>query len=322
MARRHARFLARPLAVLALAALSAYAPDASGQEPLGIEPPSPAPPAAGGTEQAVVARYWELGRPRLFLATMLEAGYAYVRPRFAAGYGRPYWRWVGVEAYPLVSLGGLGQYAGVAAALPGVSARFGGRYYYPFSRSFLVPRESFSRLDIERLDGPKADYLALEAELNGTAPIPGGSLFAVVSGYRTFLVDDGFYVFEESLRAVMEPPYIWRARLGYLLAFGKYSAFRFGPTGEVIGLPGREEFVVRAGVLGSVAINAHLEAQASLIPVIASPDRLGIAGGDFGQLGVRFRWATGSTPDADTLRKARAELRDELERQERPRRGR
>jgi hypothetical protein len=283
-------------AALGFAMVSGYGASALAQDPLGVAPASPSPPAAEGIEQAVVARYWELGRPRWFLATALEAGYAYVRPKFALGYGRPYWTWIGLEAYPLVSLGGLGQYAGIGAALPGVNLRVGGRYFYPFSRSFLTPKDSFTRTDIELLDGPKADYLALESELTFTLPVPAGSAFAVLTGYRTFLVPDGYYLLEESLRAVMEPPYIWRARLGYLAAFGRDAAIRVGPAGEVIGLPGRDEIVVRAGVIASLSIDAHVEAQASFIPVIVSPDTLGIAGGDFGQLGVRFRWATGSDP--------------------------
>lgn len=296
MARATRSVRPRLLAALGFTAVAAYSASGLAQDPLGVSPASPSPPAAEGIEQAVVARYWELGRPRWFLATALEAGYAYARPKFALGYGRPYWTWVGLEAHPLVSLGGLGQYAGIGAALPGVNLRAGARYFFPFSRSFLTPRDSFTRTDIELLDGPKADYLALESELTFTVPVPAGSAFAVLTGYRTFLVPDGFYLFEESLRAVMEPPYIWRARLGYLAAFGRDGAIRLGPAGEVIGLPGRDELVVRAGLIASLSIDAHVEAQASFIPVIVSPDRLGIAGGDFGQLGVRFRWATGSDP--------------------------
>jgi hypothetical protein len=102
----------------------------------------------------------------------------------------------------------------------------------------------------------------------------------------------------------MKPPYIWRARLGYLLAFSRNGAIRVGATGEVIGLPGREEYVVRAGVLGSVSISAEVDVQVSLIPVLVSPDKLGIAGGDFGQLGIRYRFATDSTPDPERLRDA------------------
>jgi hypothetical protein len=305
------------LAVLVFAAITLRTSGAHAQEPLGIDPIAPSPAAAGGTEQAVVARYWALGRPRFFLATMLEAGYAYARPRFAFGYGLPYWRWIGLEAYPLVSLGGLGQYAGIGGAIPGLSFRAGGRYYFPFSRSFLEPKESFNRLDIDSLEGPTADYLALEAEVTATVPVPAGSLFAVLTGYYTLLVPEGFFQYEESLRTVMEPPYIWRARLGYLFAFMRDSALRVGPAADLIGLPGRDEFVVRAGVLASVAISAHLEAQASFIPVIVSPDTLGLAGGDFGQLGIRFRWATGSTPDPEALRKAQGKRLEELKQEQR-----
>lgn len=268
---------------------------ASAQEQFG---PSTAPPAPGGTEQAVVARYWELGRVRPFLSASIEAGYAYLRPRFTAGYGRPFWSWLGVEAYPLLSVGGVGHYSGVMGALPGLTLRLGGRYFYPLSRSFLLPRESFERSDTELLQGPRAEYVAFEGELTGTFPLFNGSAFAVLTGYRTALVPEGYYLFEESLRAVMDPPYILRARLGYLLALNPDGAIRVGVTGETIALPGRDEIVVRGGVLGSVLISAQLEAQVSLIPVLVSPDQLGLMGGDFGQLGVLYRWATASTPVA------------------------
>lgn len=312
------------LALAGSGAVTAYSAAALAQEPLGIEPP-PSPPAAEGIEQAVVARYWELGRPRLFFASIVEAGYLYAKPRFAFGYGLPHWRWFGLEAYPLLSLGGVGHYAGIAAAVPRLQARAGSRYYYPFSRELLPPQASFNRTEIELLDGPRADYLSLEAELVGTLPVPAGSLFGVLTGYYiptgsggsgldSFLVEEGFYLYEETLRTVMKPPYIWRARLGYLLAFGRDSAIRIGPAAEVIGMPGRDEFVVRGGAVGSVAIDAYVEAQASFIPVILSPDNLGIAGGDFGQLGVRWRWATGSKPDPEKLRKARAKRLEELKR--------
>jgi hypothetical protein len=286
-------------------------------EPFGLDAPSPSPPAFSGTEQAVVARYWELGRIRPALAFGLEAGYAYVRPSFAAGYGRPYWSFIGVETYPMLSLRGVGQYAGVTASVPGLGLRAGSRYYFPFSRTLLAPRSSYSRADIEREEGPRADYVTHEAELNGTVPFLRGSAFAIVTGYHVGRVPDGYLLFEETLHAVMKPPWLWRARLGYLLALGKAAGVRIGAAGEVIGLPGRDVLVVRAGLLGSVLINAHLEAQASFIPVVASPDRLGLMGGDFGQLGVRMRWATGSKPDParvnDAVRKTTVERRQENE---------
>ena len=263
---------------------------------LGVQTPAPSPPAEAGTEQAVIARYWELGRPRWFLSASLEAGFAYLRPRFGAGYGLPFWLWLGVDTYPLLSLGGVGHYAGVSAGLPGVTVRAGGRYYYPFSRSLLAVKDHYRGVDLDLQEGPRADYLALEGEITGTVPLFSGSAFAVLTGYRTELTEPGYTLFEESLRVVMKPPYVWRARLGYLLALAANGAIRVGATGEVIGLPGRDAYVVRAGLLTSVLIDAHLEAQASFIPVIVSPDSLGLSGGDFGQLGVRFRWATDSKP--------------------------
>ncbi len=290
-------------ATAALAVLAAAAP-ARAAEPFGIDAPAPSPPATTGTDQAVVARYWELGKTRPFLAASVEAGFPYLRPRFLAGYGRPFWSFLAVEAYPMLSLGGIGPYFGMTAAIPGLTFRTGGRYFFPYTRTLLTPKEHFTRTDIELQQGPRADYLSYEAEVAGTAPLFSGSAFGVLTGYRVSRVPGDYYVFEESLHAVMKPPYIWRARLGYLLAFSRNGAIRVGAAGEVIGLPGREEFVVRGGVLGSVSISAQVEAQVSLIPVLVSPDTLGIAGGDFGQLGLRYTIATDSAPDPARLKDA------------------
>jgi hypothetical protein len=291
----------RPL--LTLAAL-AVAPAVRAAEPFGIDSPTPSPPAPSGTDQAVVARYWELGQTRPFLAGSVDAGFPYFRPRFAAGYGRPFWSWLGVEAYPALALGGVGPYVGAAAAVPGLTLRAGGRYFYPFSRSLLTPGDRFTRADIDLAEGPKSDYLAFEAEVAATAPLFSGSVFGVLTGIRTSGVSPDYYLFEESLRVVMKPPYVWRARLGYLLALSRNGAIRVGAAGDLIGLPGRGEFVVRAGLLASVSISAQLEAQVSLIPVLVSPDTLGLAGGDFGQLGLRYSFATDSKPDPERLKKA------------------
>jgi hypothetical protein len=290
-------------AACALAAVF-VAGHASAAEPFGVESPSSTPSAPGGTEQAVIARYFELGRVRPFFALTAEAGYGYVKPRFAFGYGRPFWSWLGIEMYPLTSLGGVGGYGGINASLPGIAFRAGARYYYPFSRTLLEPAVSFDRSDLDILRGPKGDYMALEAELTGTIPLFAGSLFAVLTAYRTELVQRDHFVFEDSLRAVMKPPYIARGRLGYLLALGAEGVLRIGPAADLILLPGREFSIVRAGVLGSVLISPSLEAQASFIPVIMSRDNLGLMGGDFGQLGVRYRWATQSEPETARIKPA------------------
>lgn len=284
--------------------LSAAVSPAFAAEPFGIDSPSVSPPASTGTDQAVTARYWELGRTRPFIATSIEAGFPYVRPRLYAGYGRPFWSWIGVETYPAVSFGGLGSYFGASVGVPGFTLRGGARYFFPFSRTALPASEHFDSLDLDLDRGPRGDYLAYEAEATATAPLFSGSVFGVLTGYRLSLVPSGYYVFEENLHAIVKPPYVWRARLGYLLALSRNGSIRVGAAADLIGLPGRDEFIVRAGVLGSILISAQVEAQVSLVPVLVSPDSLGIAGGDFGQLGIRYTWATDSTPDPKRLEDA------------------
>ncbi|HEX6273008.1 MAG TPA: hypothetical protein VFZ53_08210, partial [Polyangiaceae bacterium] len=113
----------RSLRVLAALSALAIVPAANAAEPFGIDSPTPSPPAPSGTDQAVVARYWELGRTRPFLAGTVDAGYPYFRPRFAAGYGRPFWSWLGVEVSPTLAFGGVGSYVGAAAVVPGLTLR-------------------------------------------------------------------------------------------------------------------------------------------------------------------------------------------------------
>jgi hypothetical protein len=252
----------------------------------------------------VIGRYWELGRTRPFLAMTVDAGLIYLRPRVMAGYGRPHWSWIGVEADPNIGVGGVGYYSGVAATLPWLSLRTGTRYFYPFSRNLLEHREEYERSDIGLLEGPVGDYLAYEAEAAGTLPLGPGSAFAVATGMYLGLVPPGKYVYEDSLKVVAAPPWLWRGRIGYLLALGLNGAIRVGAAGELIGLPGRDAFVIRAGVVASVLISSELEAQASLLPVLASPDSLGLAGSDFGTLGVRYRWGSDSAPDPKRLQEA------------------
>lgn len=289
---------------LALACTVSAGGHAWAVETVGVEAPVASPPATGGTEQAVVGRYWELGRTRPFVAATVDAGLIYLRPRFMAGYGRPHWSWIGVEADPNLGTGGMGYYSGVAATLPWLSLRVGTRYFYPFSRHLLEPRDEYGRTDIALVEGPVGDYLAYEAEAAGTLPLGPGSAFAVATGMHIGLVPPDKYVYEDSLKVVAAPPWLWRARVGYLLAIGLNGAIRVGAAGEVIGLPGRDAFVIRAGVLASVLISSQLEAQASLLPVLASPDSLGLTGSDFGTLGVRYRWGSDAAPDPQRLQKA------------------
>lgn len=237
-------------------------------------------------------RYWARGRPGGFAAAVLELGFPYARPRLSIGYGRPFYSHVSAEVEPLVSAKGVGGYFGAKGAIPFLELRSGVRYFAPFGRSLLTPRTSYSRLDVEQNDGPTASHVALESELAGGVPVAAGGPFWLVTVNYHPNVDDGYYVFEESLGMVIEPPWIWRARVGYALRFGRDDAISVGVAEEVLVNPGRREHVLRAGVIAGVQINDNLDAQITLLPAISSPDAIGIEGADFSHFGLRWRFAT------------------------------
>ena len=241
--------------------------------------------------------HWADARARWFFSATLELGFPYARPKLAAGRGRPHWEWVGAEGLPIVTTEGAGLYGGFRGQVPHLDVRFGARYFAPFERSLLDVRESYGRLDIEQDDGPNGGYTAYEAELASDVDLFAGRLFTVLTGYYVPDMHRGFYLYEESLKVVMAPPWVWRGRVGYAFAFGADGKTHAGPAVDVIGLPGREETVIRAGVVAVSAISSTVDLQATFVPVIASPDSIGLAGADFGHLGVRWRWATGQVPD-------------------------
>jgi hypothetical protein len=106
-------------------------------------------------------------------------------------------------------------------------------------------------------------------------------------------VPEEHYVFDETRHVVAAPPYLWRQRLGYLFDFLPNDELTLGPIVEVIGIPERDALVWRAGPIVRFRLFDDLELRAGFVPVVASPDNIGIAGGDFGEFGIRWRWATG-----------------------------
>lgn len=271
-------------------------------------PPPLASPAEGADEDAVAAaervpsfspsrdltrvKFWAQGPRRLFFSTAIDLGYLYLRPRVSVGYGHPFWSWVGVDANPQVSINFLGAYAGLRAALPFVDVRAGGRYVFPFQRSYLAPRASFDRLALEDRQLARSTYLSLEAELSGGIPAGPGSVLFLGTFLRVNGVPAGTYLYEETMRVVMNPSDLWRGRLGYAIRLGVEGKISVGLVAEVLHSSGRDA-IVRSGLVASAVLSNHLEVLGSFIPPILGPDTLGIAGGDFGQLGLRYRWATG-----------------------------
>ncbi len=249
-----------------------------------------------GMPPAVRPGYWEHAPPRIFAAATIDAGYLYLRPRVSVGYGRPFTLWAGLDANPIATATGLGAYGGVRIQIPWFDVRAGARGFLAFAHTFLTPAAHYSTEDLDTATGPTAKYVTLEAELSGGIPAGPGSILSVVTASSVQGVPSGRFVYEETLRVITDPPAIYRARLGYALRLGSEGAARVGAVGEVLDLPGRREIVFRAGIVASFAIDDHLEALGLLIIPVASPDSIGIAGGDFGELGLRYRWATGQRP--------------------------
>jgi hypothetical protein len=237
-----------------------------------------------------------LGPRRAFVASTIDAGYLYARPRLSLGYGRPFSTWVGLDLNPLVTNTGYGGYGGARFAIPYADLRVGAREFLAFNHNFLAPRDHYGALDLNSTIGDKSRYLTLEAELSGAVPAGPGSILFVLTASSVRGVPEGLYVYEETLRVIAAPPWIWRTRLGYAVRLGREGNASVGVVGEVLGLPGRHEHVYRAGVVASFAVTRQLEALFTLVLPILSPDSIGIAGGDIAQLGIRFRWATGLAP--------------------------
>lgn len=262
------------------------------QDPSDLPPPTGTQPGLfEGLDQS--RPFWVSGKTRWFISYVLDAGIVYLRPQLAVGYGKPHWSWIGIEGYASASVNGGVEYAGLHAATTYVDARIGARYNFSVDQHFLVPQDEYNREDSELELGPMSRYLSLEAEITGSAPVAGGTLFAVATGYYITETPPGFYVFEDALRIIIDPPYVLRARLGYLASFGINNTLKIGVAGEVIGNPGREATVVRAGPVIGVSLTHHLEAVGALMVVAHSTDDLGLRGAEFGNIGFRYKWATG-----------------------------
>jgi hypothetical protein len=174
-----------------------------------------------------------------------------------------------------------------------IDARAGARYTLSTNQYMLLPQEQYTRYDTEYKLGPRSRYAALEAEVSGSVPAPGGSIFAVATGYAILGTPAPYYIFEDTLKVIVAPPYIYRFRAGYIAQPTREGTLKVGGTAELIGIPGRNTFVVRAGPALNVALTHHLDAVGALTVVIASPDSLGLVGADLATLGLRYRWATG-----------------------------
>jgi hypothetical protein len=248
--------------------------------------------AQGAVDTAARER-WGQGDARPFAASTVDFGYIYLRPRLSLGYGRPHADWVGVDLNPIFQGSGLGAYGGIRASLPFLDLRLGVRGFYSFERSFLAAQDSYSRLDLETTNGGHAQYATYEAEATSGFEIGPGELGLVASASSVEGVRAGSYVFEEALHVIVKPPWVFRGRVGYsFYMFPSLGRASIGPAVEALYVPDRRATTIRAGLLLRIVITRAIEIRGSFVPAIVSPDTIGIVGGDFTELGLRYRWAT------------------------------
>lgn len=173
-------------------------------------------------------RSWNEGPARPFLATTLDVGWTYLRPRVSLGYGRPFGTWIGIDVNPIIAGAGLGAYGGLRLALPRFDLRVGPRYFASFNRNYVNPQLSYNRLDLDSTVGNPSRVVTLEAEAEASLPAGPGDIVALGSLSYVTGVPSGQLVFEETLHVIVAPPLVWRARGGYVIRFGSSRQHSIG----------------------------------------------------------------------------------------------
>jgi len=240
-----------------------------------------------------MARSWATLPPRPFVATTVDVGFVYLRPRLSLGYGRPFTEWIGWDANPIATTNGLGAYTGLRLEIPHLDFRIGPRYFAAFSHTYLPAQASYSRLDLESNAGKPSRTLTWEAELDLNFDLGPGRLLARGSASYVTGVPDGYDAFEETLHIIVDPPLVWRARLAYSFAFGGRKQHGIGAAVDLLDVPKRDDSrTIRIGPILRLALSRRVDVRGSFIFTVVSPDRIGLAGGDFTELGIRYRWAS------------------------------
>ncbi len=244
------------------------------------------------TEEALVEPPGFWGLPRWHLSGIVDLGFLFLRPKFYFGWGTPHDAFVSLEVDPLISGAGFGGYGGLRGEIPWGELRVGARYFFTFTRSFLYAMDSFDHLQVRDRSGPPSRYLSLEAELSFQIPIGPVEIHGEIAGTYVTLVEEGLFAYEETLRVVLDPPFVWSAALWLRVVFGDSDEFYIQPGIEVVHLVEREDFVLRVGLRAGVRMWDDLELRLFAMPALVSPDSLGAAGGDTFLLGLRYLWAT------------------------------
>lgn len=283
------RFASSLLLLVALLSLGARAASAQALRDLpGSDPHTSAFEGLQGKSP-----YWSAGPRRIFFAANFDVGVIYGRTEANIGWGKPFYSWGGIETSTRLTPGGITFYGGPRLTIPHLQLRMGLRHYSSTDNNYLLPRQTYERVQLDRDVEPRAHYSSLDAEVTVDAPLPVGTISFTASLNDIFGVDHGYFVLDDALRVIVDPPWVWRTRLAYLVNVGKWEDMGVGGAVELIGVPQRDATFVRLGPVVTVSLTHHLQATGAAGFVVAGRDHIGLAGADLGQIGLRYRWATG-----------------------------
>ncbi|MFO0616338.1 MAG: hypothetical protein U0414_27345 [Polyangiaceae bacterium] len=237
--------------------------------------------------------YWERGEIRPFTSAVFDVGGFFVRPELNVGYGQPHFNWIGAEIFSKLTLGGVTLGAGVHGQIPNVDARLGVRSFRSADQRLLQRKNVYRESDPTILDQPASAYDSVDADLAVNVRALGGSVSLETRALALFQVPDGYDVFEDVFRVVVRPPLVWQAKLTYVVFAGWDDRLALGFTTELLGAPARDNLVFRVGPVLTVALTEHLQAIGGGAFAILYHDDLGLSGSDLGQIGLRYRWASG-----------------------------
>lgn len=240
-----------------------------------------APPAPGQVQGETVPD------GRTFVSLEASAG-AGLRARLTGGFGDPVARWLGLELEAM-TFTEFGRVAvAMKALLPGLEASVGTAWTRSFRHPFLARADRVSKLDEK---GEGARYLALEANVTGYAPLPGGYAMLWVEAHLPLADLGERLLFDESLRAIVGPGVATATRTSWLVStFG--DGLVTGPLLEHLWLGNRSESAWRLGGLIAYRLSPRWQLSAALTTPIGGPDDLPWKDSLWGTGWLRYRWTS------------------------------
>ncbi len=228
---------------------------------------------------------------RWFLAGRIDARLINLKSAVWFGYGDLVTYAIAAEAYAHVDTSNLSVGGGLRGQLYSVELRLHVRYALSFGSALLTPLESYDRFDLDASTGPGANYFAVDAMAKAVPKVGPGWLRLEASLTAALGIEEGWYVMEARTNAIIDPPWVWAVEVGYLLPVTADGSGLVGPNLEVVGIPGRDELVWRAGGRLRWDVYPGWQVRGMIMAPFSTPDNIGLEGGTQLELGVRYHWS-------------------------------